>query len=222
MVIKIDKGEIANWWFEMNSYLDTSLNEKIALKPLLNNLNNTLKILTKRKMLFPTEIVLEDWVKFDYKKQVIHRKKKELLSIDITKYQDLNIETCILDILDKEFEDSDYLYPLEIKILGNGIVFDEFGNEQLFSNVLWIHGISFGNFVINICSQSYAWLEYNSKGLPQTEICKKNKKRLEETLNEISELLEVLPEDNSMTDFAITKGFSAINLFDIDGEPLKF
>ena len=79
-------------------------------------------------------------------------------------------------------------------------------------------GITFGDYIINICTQSYAWMEFDLDGNSQSSFYTKNSKRLEEALSLVSGKIGINPQYDSETDYAYVKGFKVFNHIDIDGE----
>jgi hypothetical protein len=222
MVIDLKYGQIASWWFEQTKSINLKGNEREELLPLLNAVQIAVDILYENRLLDVEDISFEDWVKFEREKEEIIHVSEPSLEVQLD-YQNLKgtLKDFMICNLDNLFQGRFFLYPLEIKITGSGIILGEKEESSIQKNVTWIHAVSFGVHVIDVCTQCDAWMEFDLFGNPQPGISKTNAPRLQKALTEIMRKFDSYSLIEENTDFAIVQGFRVCNKVDVDGEIIQ-
>ena len=113
-------------------------------------------------------------------------------------------------------EKRSFLYPSKVEIHGKGIILGATGLEQELPEVIWIFGLTLVHHIVNVITQSDAWLPFTLLAELQPEVWKRNVPRLESALQEIQYLLGIVPEVERVTDYAVIEGFHLTNHTDAD------
>ena len=221
MVLEMNMDAVADWWFEdrRKSVSPTSRKELIDL---IKMCQSTVEILEAYNLLQPSKAIFSGWLCSEYNHKNTYRVEKPNITIDIPKH--LNAQSllnCCDLVLPQLERDNFFLYPIDLEILGTGIIIDADGKEKELPNVTWISGKTLDAHIVDVLTQSDAWLPYTLLGEPQPKVWNYNAPRLEKALQEIQECLKVIPVIDTHGEYAIIEGFQLKNLTDIDGEVIK-
>ncbi|AFZ26463.1 hypothetical protein Cylst_4373 [Cylindrospermum stagnale PCC 7417] len=220
MIVDRNLGVVADWWFEDRCRLafPTSRSE---LQVLLKMCQSAAEVLEAHKLLKPSRVIFSGWLRAEPDENNLVRVEEPDITITIlesTGSQEL-LTQCE-KTLDQLEQQRSFLYPTDVKILGVGVVLDANGQEYELPDVSWLLGTTLDAHIVDVCTQSDAWLPYTLVAQPQIEVWKRNAPRLEAALQEIQARLNVKPYTNSCSDYALINGFSLENHTDADGEVL--
>jgi hypothetical protein len=131
------------------------------------------------------------------------------------------IISCCSTILDQLEQHRSFLYPIEVYVLGKGIVLDDMGQECEQPDVTFLWGKTLDAHIVDVCTQSDAWLPYDFLAKPQFKVYEQNAPRLENALQEIQEYFGITPYSDTCSDYAVIERYRLNNLVDIDNEVLQ-
>jgi hypothetical protein len=218
MIIDRSLSAVANWWFEDRSYQVFPNNHQERHK-LLKMSQSVAEILEKHKLLFPNKVILSGWLYYDPSLSKLTRQDYPDVTVYIPdEIGSQEIVTRTEEVLNGLEKHRPFFYPFEVDIVGFGIVFDEQGRECKQPNVTWLSAKTLDAHIVDVLTQSDAWLPYTLPGKPQPEIYEYNAPRLESALQEIQERLEVIPSINDHSEYSHIEGFRLSNFVDADGE----
>ncbi|AFZ26215.1 hypothetical protein Cylst_4109 [Cylindrospermum stagnale PCC 7417] len=217
MIINRQIGVVADWWFENRQCL-VFPNNLSELFQLLQMCQLVIEVLQVHQLLEPQQVIFSGWLNYDQDSNTLVKIEEptETISIDHRGFL-----ACCGEKLDQLGQKRSFLYPIDIYILGMGIVLDAKGNPEKQPDVIWLGGKTLDAHIVNVCTQSDAWLPYNLLAEPQLEVSKLNAPRLESALKEIQDKLGIIPVTDTYSDYAIIDGFHLSNHIDIDGEVIK-
>ncbi len=211
-------GAVADWWFEDRSYQIFPNNHQERHK-LLEMSQSVAEILEKHKLLFPNKVILSGWLYYDSSVGKSTRQDHPDVTIYIpNEIGSRGIVTCTEERLEQLEKQRPFLYPIDVDILGVGILLDEQRHECKQPDVTWLSARTLDAHIVDVLTQSDAWLPYTLSGKPQPEIYRYNAPRLESALQEIQERLGIIPSINDRSDYALIEGFYLSNHVDADGE----
>ncbi|HEY9804459.1 MAG TPA: hypothetical protein V6D25_29270 [Leptolyngbyaceae cyanobacterium] len=180
---------------------------------------NVTEVLENYRLLRPSQIVFSGWLQYDA--DIDSLTKVEKPDIIITLSQENNssslLASCEKIVEQLEIKQS-FLYPSDIEISGTGIIFDAHKQPQEFPDVTWLLGKTLDAHIVDVNTQSDAWLPYTLLAEPQTKIWEYNAPRLKAALEEITMKLGVTPVTDSHSEYAVIEGFTLINHTDVNDD----
>lgn len=177
----------------------------------------TAEVLEAYNLLRPTKINFSRWLRIN--PETGNGTLVDKSTVDIFIPKEIGTHGLLVlceETLDRLEEKRSFLYPGKVEIHGKGIVLGATGLEQERSEVIWIFGLTLVHHIVNVITQSDAWLPFTLLAEPQPEVWKRNAPRLESTLQEIQYLLGIVPEVERVTDYAVIEGFHLTNHTDAD------
>ncbi len=220
MIFNREQGAVADWWFEDRRRL-VSPTSRAELHQLLEMCQSAAIVLEEHDLLRPSKVIFAGWFRPNIDINAIVRVEEPDVTVAIPKEIDSRGLVAYCEkTLDKLDQKRSFLYPINLYILGVGVVLDADGQEREQPDVTWLWGKTMDAHIVNVCTQSDAWLPYTLLAQPQPEVWKLNAPRLEAALQEIQNRLGILPYINSHTDHAVMDGFRLNNHTDIDDEVL--
>ncbi|WP_028973185.1 hypothetical protein [Spirochaeta cellobiosiphila] len=217
MVINRSYGPVADWWFEGEIIKDLFFSKEDCLT-LIDKLCNAVDILLTANLLYPNQINISGWASYDPNKRKLTRqnKKDEIILISSS-----NVREELFSVFHPD-DASPFLYPLEIEICGEGILYNKNSKPIVWSDPISVCGQTIVQHVVDVITYSYAWLPYDLKGNRQTEIYNLNAPRLEEALNQIQAQTGFHLIDESNSEYAVIDNYKLFNHRDADGEIITF
>ena len=221
MIFDREQGVVADWWFEDRRRL-VSPTSRAELHQLLEMCQSAALVLEEHDLLRPTKVVFAGWLRPNTDTVATVRVEEPDVAVPIPREIDSRglIAHCE-KILDELEQKRSFLYPTDLYILGAGVVLDADGQEREQPDVTWLWGKTLDAHIVDVCTQSDAWLPYTLLAQPQPEVWRLNAPRLEAALQEIQKRLGILPYINGDSDHAVIDGFHLKNHTDIDGEVLQ-
>jgi len=218
MIVDKDIGAVADWWFEDRRSI-VSPTSRSELHQLLKMCQSVAEVLEFYQLLKPYKVIFSGWLSSDSDNNSLVRVEEPDVTVTILNVpKTKSILTCCNETLDQLEKNRSFLYPIDVEILGTGIILDADGQECELPNVTWLLGKTLDAHIVDVCTQSDAWLPYNLKAEPQFAVGERNAPRLEAALQEIQKQLGFFPVTDSHSDYAVIQGFKLTNHTDIDGE----
>ncbi|MBD2769159.1 hypothetical protein IC235_14805 [Hymenobacter sp. BT664] len=220
MIFNRKKGIVADWWFEDRRRL-VSPTSRTELHQLLEMCQSAALVLEVHDLFRPSRVIFEGWLRPNPDTGDTVRVEEPDVTVAIPQeIGSRELVTYCEKALDKLEQQRSFLYPIDLYMMGAGVVLDADGQEQEQPDVTWLWGKTLDAHIVNVCTQSDAWLPYTLLAQPQPAVWKLNAPRLEAALQEIQNRLGILPYINSHSDHAVIDGFRLSNHTDCDDEVL--
>lgn len=211
MIIDKNVGTIADWWFEDRRHLVIPKSH-LELHQLFSMCQNVIEILEHYQLLYPSQILFSGWLQYNSEQDSFTRVQQPDIIINLNhgNYSNSFLTNCER-IIDQLANKPHFLYPIDVEITGKGVILDAHKKPQEFPDVIWLLAKTLDAHIVDVNTQSDAWLPYSLLGEPQTKIWEYNAPRLQAALEEISIKLGVEPVTDSHSEYAIIEGLSLIN-----------
>ncbi len=218
MIVDKHLGCVADWWFEDRRSLVIP-DSRIKLHQLLSMCQNVTEILENYQLLRPSQIFFSGWLQYNTEQDSLTKVQQP--DRIITLVQKNNTHSLLADceeILDQLETKQGFLYPIDVEISGVGIILDAHKQPQEFPDVTWLLGKTLDAHIVDVNTQSDAWLPYTLLAEPQTKVWEYNAPRLKSALEEITMKLGISPVTDSHTQYAIIEDFTLMNHTDANDQ----
>jgi hypothetical protein len=215
VIVNRRAGAVGSWWFEdrSRSVRPHTLTE---LQELLRMCRIAAQILDRHGLLQPTTIELVGWTRFEPATGTLSRADRPDLVLSVPRGIGAG---GIVEVVETALEQlQPFLYPVDIEVKGTGVVLDAAARSHVLPDITWLAAKTLDAHVMEVGTQSDAWLPYTLSGVPQRQVWQHNAPRLEAALREIQAALGVAPVAPSHTTHAVIDGLRLSNHVDVDGD----
>ncbi|NET61088.1 MAG: hypothetical protein F6K47_34670 [Symploca sp. SIO2E6] len=218
MILDRNMDAVGDWWFE-DRRKSVSPTSRAALIELIKMCQSVAEILEDYRLLRPSKVIFSGWLCSESNQETLYRVEDPDITVEIPRHLNARfLLNCCEKVLPQLERDYSFLYPIDLEILGTGIIIDADGQEKELPNVTWLLGKTLDAHIVDVLTQSDAWLPYTFLAEPQPEVWKCNAPRLEAALKEIQKRLEIIPVTDSHSEYAIIENLQLRNHVDADGE----
>ena len=221
MIIDNELTPVADWWFEYNDKGCIRFKDHNQIYDFLLKCQATAEILAEAELFYINHVRFTSWMKFDPNTdEQPHKICKKDGGAMFASYIE---PSRLADICFKHLDKSDpFVYPLDIKFYGWGIIIDESRNRVKTPSLMRMEMITMAFPTIDILTYSDVWLPYDLYGNPQPGLHQLNAPRLQKALMEVQAVLGIEPviDDNELAD--LHDDFTITNRTDVAGDILIY